>query len=400
MTTLNQPRQWRVIQSLALALGGVLLPISGCIPVGWLPDSSGFIYTGGREFDRLIHYDLATGEHRVLLEKMPAHTPTVAISPEGKRIAVAHLRRGKDRNMPETMQVLIYDLKGKLLHSSAEFPWGANRRRGEDDHPNTGVFWVAQAGTLLVQDYGEPGRTGIYNLQKDTMQRVLDGTPSVYGGTPVRPDGKRFLVMGDQPGAGPEPEMFLVDWKGEKERIPPKWEIKDQKIHGDEILGLLQAPWKGTSEWQGQVALATYGTLRVRIDTEKRTGIIDELRREDATVDGKELLQRYAFPRSGIKLRLVLAEKTKSNNPVAPEDVHLHLQLVPPGEKKPKLLLQIRNGFSRLSPSPDGKWVAIRTMSDTTRADEILLVSETGQVREVRGERQDAPRKAPKPEQD
>jgi hypothetical protein len=187
----------------------------------------------------------------------------------------------------------------------------------------------------------------------------------------------------------PKPEVFLVDWKGKKERIPLKWEIKNRKIHGDEVLGLLQAPWKGTSEWKGQVALVTYGTLRVRIDTQKRTGIIDELRLEDAAVDGKELLQHYAFPRGGIKLRLLLAEKTKSTNPAAQENVHLHLQMVPTGGKKPKLLLEIRNGFSRLSPSPDGKWVAIRSMSDTTRADEILLVSETGQVRKVRGGRKD-----------
>jgi hypothetical protein len=39
-------------------------------------------------------------------------------------------------------------------------------------------------------------------------------------------------------------------------------------------------------------------------------------------------------------------------------------------------------------------------MSDTTRADEVLLVSETGQVREVRSERQDELRKAPKHEKD
>jgi hypothetical protein len=379
-----------VTQLAALALGGaLLLSASGCIPVGWLPDSSGFVYTAGKDFDRLIHYDLATGQRRVLVEKMPAHAPTVALSPDGKRIAVGHLRRGKDKSKPETMQVLLYDLQGKRVHKSPEFNWGANRRKGEEDFPNTGVFWVASAGVLVVQDYGEPGRTGIYDPQKDTMRHLLDGTPCVYGGTPVRPDGKGLLLVGRAPPERPEPELFLVDWKGKKQSIALKRQIKDEKTHPDSISGLLHAPWKGTSKWQGHVALVTYGTLRIRIDTQKQTGLIDELPSEDATVDGKELLQHYAFAHGGIQLRLLLAEKTKSPDSIPGEILHLRLEMIRAGEKKTKLLLKLRNGSCCLSPSPDRKWVAIRSMSDNTSADEVLLVSETGQVRQVPGERKD-----------
>jgi hypothetical protein len=390
MTTLLESQRRWVAQFMATTLGCVLLATSGCIPVGWLPDSSGFIYTERQEFDRLIRYDLATGKRRVLVEKMPARTPTVAISPDGKRIAVAHLRRGKDQTKPETMQVLLYDLRGELVHRSPEFNWGANRRRGEDDHPNTGVFWVPGAGNLLVQDYDEPGRTGIYRLQEDTMGQVLDGTPCVYGSTPVRPDGKGFLVLGEVAPATRDPGLFLVDWKGKKERIPLKW-AKDQEVLGRDAVDLLRAPWNGRSEWQGNVALVTRGTLRIRVDTEKRTGVIDELPREDATVDGKELLQHYAFPRGGIKLRVLIAEKTKSVGPIPTQNTILHLEMIQPGEKKPRLLMKIKNGIAVFSPSPDKKWVALRSMSDNTRADEVLLVSETGEVREVPGERRDNP---------
>jgi hypothetical protein len=357
--------------------------------VGWLPDSSGFVYTAGKDFDRLIHYDLVTGQRRVLVEKMPAHAPTVALSPDGKRIAVAHLRRGQDRSKPETMQVLLYDLKGKLVHQSPEFHWGANRRKGEEDFPNTGVFWVASAGVLLVQDYGEPGRTGIYDLQKDTLPHLLDGTPCVYGGTPVRPDGKGFLLLGGVPPEPPEPELFFVDWQGKKQSIALKRQGKDEKTDPESISALLHSPWKGTSQWQGHVAQVTSGTLRIRIDTEKQTGLIDALRSEDATVDGKELLQHYAFAKGGMQLRLLLVEKTKSRDAIPDEILHLHLEMIRAGEKKAKLLLKLQNGACCLSPSPDGKWVAIRSMSDNPSAAEVLLVSETGEVREIPSERKD-----------
>jgi hypothetical protein len=385
---MRSARKRRLFWLVLLGLSA-LLTVGGCLPVGWLPDSSGFVYTGRREFDRLIHYDLATGKRRVLIEKLPAGAPTVAISPDGKRIAVACLCRGRNKNKPETMQVLLYDLQGKLIHNSPQFNWGANRRAGEDDHPNTGAFWVARAGVLLIQDYEEPGRTGIYDLGKDVMRKVLEGTPCVYGGTPVRPDGKGFLMVGGVPPAVPESELFFVDWKGESQRIPLKWEIKNEKIHPDAGLGLLLFPWKGTSEWQGPVARVTYGTLRIQTDTEKRTGILDELRHSDATVDGKELLQHYAFARGGIKLRVLLAERTKRADSIGDEDVHLHLEMIRPGEKKPRVLQKIQNGSYYFSPSPDGKWVAIRSGADNSRTDEILLVSETGQVREIPGGRKD-----------
>lgn len=362
-----------------------LLTAGGCIPVGWLPDSSGFVYTGRRDFDRLIHYDLATGKRRVLVEKLPGGAPTVAISPDGKRIAVACLRRSKDRDKPETMQVLLYDLQGKLIHSSAELRWGTSRRADKDEHLNTGVFWAARAGVLLVQDYEEPGRTGIYDLEKNTLRQVLDGAPCVYGGTPIRPDGKGFLLVGDLPPAVPEAEVFLVDWQGNKQRIPLKWEIKDPNMHPDLPLGLLVFPWKGTSGWRGPVARVTYGTLRLRIDTEKRTGLIDERRREDATVGGKEVLQHYTFPRGGIQLRVLLAGRTRLADLTTEDEVHLQLEMVRPGQKQPRLLQKIRNGSYCFSPSPDGKWVAIRSGSDTSRTDELLLVSATGQVRKVPG---------------
>jgi hypothetical protein len=126
----------------------------------------------------------------------------------------------------------------------------------------------------------------------------------------------------------------------------------------------------------------------IQIDTEKRTGTIHERRREDAAVDGKELVQYFAFPRGGVRLRVLVVGRTKSTDPGRDEDVHLRLEMIRPGRES-RLLREFENGSCFFSPSPDGKWVAVRSGSDTTRPDDVLLVSETGEVREVTGERKD-----------
>src|SRR5262249_8329243 len=105
---------------LVLAALPLLLAASvGCLPCGWLPDSIGFIYTDDRDFCRLVHYDLASGERRVLVARMPAHTPWPAVSPDGRHIAVARLTRHPDQQKPDTMQVILYDLKGKEARRSS-----------------------------------------------------------------------------------------------------------------------------------------------------------------------------------------------------------------------------------------------------------------------------------------
>ena len=46
-----------------------LLPallLTGCVPgVGWMPDSSGFVYTAGPKGDQLRFFDLKSGQARV-----------------------------------------------------------------------------------------------------------------------------------------------------------------------------------------------------------------------------------------------------------------------------------------------------------------------------------------------
>src|SRR5262245_35959121 len=100
-----------------------LFALAGCVPVIWLPDSSGFVYCEGGNAQRIVFYDVKKSERRVVVEKTPASTPWPAVSPEGKKIAVARLIRDKDQRRTQSMQVYIYDLQGNEIHRSPELNW-------------------------------------------------------------------------------------------------------------------------------------------------------------------------------------------------------------------------------------------------------------------------------------
>jgi Tol biopolymer transport system component len=90
----------------------------------WLPDSSGFVYTTSKQ--QLLRYDVATGKTQVLVADTGTKTLSPAVSPDGKRIAVARLHgKGKERDGvleagPDTLEIVVFDLDGKELHRFPE----------------------------------------------------------------------------------------------------------------------------------------------------------------------------------------------------------------------------------------------------------------------------------------
>src|SRR5688572_1790358 len=96
---MNQPREDPAMRRCcAVFVAGLLCFANGCVlGVGWLPDSTGFVFTTPK--GQLVAYDIATKKQRVVLQDPAAITTCwAAISPSGKKIALAHLEgtAGKD----------------------------------------------------------------------------------------------------------------------------------------------------------------------------------------------------------------------------------------------------------------------------------------------------------------
>ena len=186
--------------------------------MAWLPDSSGIIYTttdwpgldGGslmpKELQgRLIQYDLKT--------KSAWHHPPKAVvgiliqpalSPNGKQIAVARVNLEKDKQT--TLLVMVYDLAGKEIQRSKLFEWGGVPKYDTEVggiQKYSHLFWAPHENKVLV--YAN-NRSGIYDLGKDRVVMLGHARPSIFGTTPVRPDGKGFL--------SPRPMMPFRLWTG------------------------------------------------------------------------------------------------------------------------------------------------------------------------------------------
>src|SRR4051794_40833832 len=83
---------------------------AGCIPgVGWLPDSSGFVYTGGNEKKQLLLFDVKKKTRTVLVNDVGGPT-WPAVSPDGKHIAVMQFDRDElQKGNALFLRALVFD---------------------------------------------------------------------------------------------------------------------------------------------------------------------------------------------------------------------------------------------------------------------------------------------------
>ena len=314
----------------------------GCLPyqgVKWLPDSSGFVFTS-TDCRQLIHYDLGKRQRRVVVQDDEVQTAWPGLSPDGKQIALA---RVDSRSKPHKVELLVYDLQGKELHRSPVFAW---KEAEYEDEYTRALYWSPHTHKLIVHCYGKRGKTsrgvtGIYDLNTKNLI-FLDGLPLVFGDTPVRPDGKGFLFL------KLNGEIALVDWEGKEQKIGQVPEGSDPFARG-----MFQFPYIGVSRWEGNTAVTTFSNKRVRIDTEKQRISIEELNKADVTVQGRSILQQYAFPDGGAVIRMLRLKDDEIKNGT------WRIEIIKPGEKRPHVLADIGN-FCALFPSPDRKFVAIR----------------------------------------
>jgi hypothetical protein len=215
-----------------LALAALALAVTsfaGCVPTVWLPDSSGFIYVkpvqvAGEASGQLVHYDLQKKTSRVIVEDIGKATVWPALSPVGKRIAVARLTGGPKQ--AKTVKIVMYDFQGKkgaaqiaglFLETAAQGKQSFHRSDAWD------ALLVAKNDMVVVTDGNV---SGLYDVKKDSFKVIDKSMPLIHGGSRIRPDGC-FDFAGDmsakvtqfKDGQRTFSKVFVVNHKSKKEEL-------------------------------------------------------------------------------------------------------------------------------------------------------------------------------------
>ena len=138
--------------------------------------------------------------------------------------------------------------------------------------------------------------SAMYDLGKDHFVMLGEAVPSIFGTTPVRPDGKGFLL------ANAENDVSFVDWEGKESAIA----MPDVKKRNVRLYEILSAPAvRSWSRWEGDVAIATSGQQQWRIDTAKKTAVLRTVDKSESQSDGKVIQQLHVFPDGKTKLAVI-----------------------------------------------------------------------------------------------
>jgi hypothetical protein len=323
---------------LSLAGTGCGSPLPG---IAWLPDSSGFIYTGGKNYERLIHRDLTASTSSVLVKDTKSNTVWPAVSPDGRRVAVARVLR--ESAQTGTLQVVIYDRQGKEVQHSQVFAWPRATLGGRTEATHSQVFWSPQGDKLIV--YGDH-MTGLYDVGKDELRKWPERIPQVFENTPIRPDGKGFLVA--HLGANIPPEggplgITFIDWQGREKPIVLGKSEQDPERPDGPLLDMRPLPSLFGSRWEGNVAIFTFATSRLRIDSLSGVATFHTVGQAELTIKGAAILQQYEFPQRAAKI-LVLDDK---------------VVVLVAGEDNPRMVLDERARL--MGPAPNKQLVALHT---------------------------------------
>jgi hypothetical protein len=391
------PLRRRLLAAILLLVAA--LSSTGCVPgVAWLPDSSGFIYTSGEHFTRLVHYDLAKGQHQVLVEDTGAGTLWPALSPDGQRIAVARLIPTKGQKQTQ-LQVILYSRAGKELSRSKVFDWIDLKEPAPSEAiPETyylpQLFWAPRGDMVIVHSTGVDVApyTAIYDVKANHLVHAGNAQLLTFGGTPVRPDGAGFLVMKNgrwpqwwkkEAGAvDSDPGFAFVDWEGQEKTLKPPALLLDaaalKKETDGNKLGALLWPAYYDSGWQGDVAQVSWNVDRMRYLTGKGEAVLESVKPEK-TKDGALVMRQYQFPGGQARLRVAL---TKWDDQKAQSTGPARLEVLKAGQQEPQVVLEAtRPGV--LIPAPNGKLAAFWTMAKDKKAVEqpvVIVVSDQGEV--------------------
>ncbi len=324
---------------------------AGCLPnATWLPDSSGFVYTGGKNKDALYLYDLEKKEPRVLVEK-GAGPAWPAVSADGKRIAVA-LRHDDGKDV--TLEVIVFDRDGKELHRSPKLDWTKHVKAASTRWRHQ-AFWVPKQDKVLL--YSD-GKTGRYDLKTKGVV-THDWIVSTFGDSPILSDGKGYLAY-DREGGG---SLVVVDWddKEKKIELTPKDALKTFGQVGDPLQAMLYYPLMHASHWDGSTAVASWDDVRVKIDPDKAVGTVEHFK-PALSEDKKVIQEQLQLPAGGVVRARGVDQALSSKNHRSgnePPFGSYRIEAVKQGARGPKVLMD-NAGFYMIYPSPDGKKAVVK----------------------------------------
>jgi hypothetical protein len=362
----------------ALLLLVVLLVCSGCIPaITWLPDSSGFVYTAGRHGNQLMYFDLAKKEPQTLVEGTKCETLRPAVSPDGKRIALAKITHV--RNERDTWRILIYDLTGKLVHSSKVFS-ESGFIEDENRLENTSeVYWnspdfilinkVAFSTKKTISNLGNAGGFVLYDLKSDRIVTQQSGYVLSFDGKALRPDGKRFLVATSK--KDKTKRLSVVDITGNARSVT----MKPSPAEFEEVIGVLLLSGLANSSWRDNVAIISSYFGRLEIDTDR----LEAFFKPDAaySADLKEGIRQQADFSNGAWSLQIQCRKEQADNTSKDFGRLLLLDL---REKKTQVLSEDALG-AVLFPSPNGKFVAVRWIhKEDERTPSLWVLDQNGKI--------------------
>ncbi len=324
-----------------------LMFLPGCVlGVGWLPDSSGFYYT--TPSGKLMAYDLKAKKSRLVWEDAAAaETTWPAVSGDGKAIALARLT-GLGNEAETSLLIVAVDPRGQVAWKSDAISLG--KAAGKDLEYMATLFWSPDGGQLLVHGMGVANQgeglsaSVLYDVATKKTKVWPKHVPAVFGGTPIRPDGKGFLLARDQ--GGDAQAYVWVDWQG-----------KEQQIVGNHGQSESPPTWSALadSRWDGVEAIVTVNGSRYSINTEKRllTGAV--VKRADLAL-GKEIIRKRTSLAGGGEL--LLLEKGEEGGKEAPQTRVVFRQK--PGDEPVAISPPVRERITFLSPAPDGKHAVAR----------------------------------------
>jgi hypothetical protein len=399
-----QRRATLLLRPLALlAVMAAGLTSAGCVPTtSWLPDSSGVVYTAGKDFNQLAVYDFKKGEQRVLVADTGAPTLAPAVSPDGKRVAVAKLIV-EPKQKQTRLQVVIYDLQGKEVRRSKVLDWltleeprEKESRKGEDAAAYPQLFWApaAHGDRILICT---AFYTGIYDVKADQLVRAGEAALLVFRGGPVRPDGAGFLVMKNFKGWSTmlfkrdkladdlDPRFAFVGWDGKEQPIKAPALLVDKDAMARETdtnkLMALLMPNLFESGWDGDVARVSYNGDRLQYFVKKGAALLDRVPVE--MTDAGLVLSRYRFPGGEAELRLIAPVEKDKDKAVLSLNT-MRLEVLKKGKKAPEVV--VKDGRPCVPVvSPNGEFVAVRYFTpdkgkDRRDRNALVIVNKKGET--------------------